>query len=137
MANVNSITIIGRLTKEPESRPVGSGVVCRLSVAVNAEWKDASGERKSDVTYFDVDVWGRSAEAAQQILRKGAMVYVRGEMRSRKDEQNRVWWSIRAENWQVLGEKQQQATERKEYSPRPKPNQPEHHTEYEDGELPF
>ena len=109
MANVNSLTIIGRLTKDPEIKSVGAGQVCRFAVAVGSVWKDAQGERKEETTYFDCDIWGKAAEAANSILHKASSVYVRGEMRSRKDDQGRIWWSVRVDNWQALDSKQSAA----------------------------
>ena len=105
--NLNSISIAGNLTADPELKTIGSGQLCKLRVATNEKWKDkASGEKKEKVTYFDVNVWGNHAGACGQYLSKGQPVYVQGSMECREDEKDgvkRKFWSIRADSVQFLG----------------------------------
>ena len=73
--------IIGNLGRDPELQYMQSGdAVCRLSVAVNKEWKDKNGEKKSKTNWYRVSVWGKQAESCNQYLSKGRQVMVIGEV---------------------------------------------------------
>lgn len=79
MSTKNLVIILGRLGADPELRHTKSGdAVCNLSVATDRYAKDAS-QKKTD--WHRVSVWGKSAEAAAQYLKKGSEVLVQGEIR--------------------------------------------------------
>ncbi|MCL2194035.1 MAG: single-stranded DNA-binding protein [Treponema sp.] len=106
MADLNRVTLIGRLTRDAELKSIASGTaVCKFSVAVNRSVK--SGEEwKEEVSYFDVVLWGRRGEAVHQYLTKGKMIGVDGELRQdrwQQDGQNRSRVEIVANNIQFLG----------------------------------
>ena len=78
--NINSVVLVGNLTRDPELRHTPSGTaVTTLRIAVNdrvkrgEEWQDAA-------YYFDVTVWGRDAENCAQYLAKGRPVGVQGKL---------------------------------------------------------
>lgn len=84
---MNSINVIGRLTKDPELRHLPSGTeVCNLRIAV-----DRAGMKGDDGAYgagfFDVDAFGKTAELMAQYLSKGRQVAISGELRWREWEQ--------------------------------------------------
>ena len=57
--NLNNVNIMGNLTRDPEIKCLPSGKeVCALSIANNRVFMK-NGEKVSEVSYFDVDVWGR------------------------------------------------------------------------------
>ena len=106
--NLNRITIAGNLTGKPELKTVGDQQVAKFSVAENRRWKNKAGEKQEETTYFDVDVWGKQAEHCAKYLDKGSGVYVEGRMACReyeKDGQKRKAWSIKADNVQFMGGK--------------------------------
>lgn len=76
--NINTITIEGNLTRDPEQRTISSGTtVTKFSIAVNREYK---GEKS--VSFFNVETWGKTAETCGQYLKKGShVVIVNGELR--------------------------------------------------------
>jgi single-strand DNA-binding protein len=82
MANFNKVIIAGNLTRDPELRytPKGTAVV-KLGMAINRTWKSESGENKEEVTFVDVDVWGRQAEVIGQYMRKGRPLLVEGRLK--------------------------------------------------------
>ncbi len=85
---MNSVILIGRLTKDPELRFVaGSGkAVANFSMAVNREF---SKEKKAD--FFRVVVWGKQAENVANYLKKGRLVAVRGSLQtSTYEDKNNV-----------------------------------------------
>ena len=105
--NINSVVLVGNLTKDPELRHTPSGTaVTTLRLAVNdrikkgEEWQDAA-------YYFDVTVWGRAAENCAQYLAKGRPVGVQGKLTWREwdaqDGSKRQSVEVTANNVQFLG----------------------------------
>lgn len=85
MASMNSVCLIGNLTRDPELRDAGSTKVCSLRLAVNERYKD--GETWSErPNYFDVTVFGGQAESTAQYLSKGRPVGIEGRLRWREWE---------------------------------------------------
>ena len=75
---MNSVQLIGRLTRDPEIRATTDGPVCALRIAV-----DRMG-RGSTVGYVDVSVWGKAGEACKAHLRQGWLVGVSGRLEYRE-----------------------------------------------------
>lgn len=97
---MNHITIMGRITKDPELKTTNSGTdVCNFTVAVDRFAK--KGEEKQ-TDFIDVTAWGKSGVFVNQYFSKGAGIVVEGRMESRKwvdkDGNNRVSWGVTAEN---------------------------------------
>lgn len=104
--NLNTISIAGHLTRDPELKDIGGQQVCKFSVAVNESFKGKDGTKKERPTYFDVDAWGGQAAPCAQYLKTGSGVYVEGKMDCRdyeKDGQKRKAWTVRAGTVQFLG----------------------------------
>lgn len=75
------MTLIGRLTRDPELRHTNGGTaVCSLRLAVNSRARDESGEWGDAAGFFDVTVFGRLAESAAEHLEKGRQVAVDGRL---------------------------------------------------------
>jgi single-strand DNA-binding protein len=111
MANLNRVLLIGNLTRDPETRYTPKGTaVTDIALAVNRQWKDDSGEKKEEVTFVDVTLWGRQAEIAQEYLRKGRPVFIEGRLQldswdDKQTGQKRSRLRVVAENIQMLGAK--------------------------------
>lgn len=106
MVDINSVTLIGRLTRDGELKYTNSGLaVLKFSLAVNRKKK--SGDQWIDeVSYFDIVLWGKQGEAIQKYLQKGKQVAVSGELhqnRWEQDGQNRSKVEVVASNVQLLG----------------------------------
>lgn len=88
MSNVNSATISGNLTRDPELRHTPSGyAVANLGVAVNRTRKDKdTQERIEETSFLDVTVWGGFGELCCRKLRKGDLVTVQGRLEQRSWE---------------------------------------------------
>lgn len=83
---VNKVIIVGHLGQDPEVRytPKGSAVT-GLSLATSESWRDKqSGETKENTEWHRVVLFGKLAEVAGEYLRKGAQVYIEGQLRTRK-----------------------------------------------------
>lgn len=97
MADLNRVSLLGRLGKDPEVRTTQSGEkVASFSIATGEQWKDKStGEKKERTEWHNVVVWGALAGVAERYLHKGARVHVEGAMRTRKwqDQSGNDRWS--------------------------------------------
>jgi single-strand DNA-binding protein len=79
--DINRVTIVGRLTRDPELQYLQSGTgVLRLGVAVNGRQKDAAGNWVDKPNFFDVKVFGAQAEMLNNHLAKGRRVGVDGRL---------------------------------------------------------
>lgn len=86
MADLNKVTIIGRLGKDAETRTFNNGGrVCNLAVATSEKWTDkASGERKEVTEWFNVAIFNEHIIKFAENLKKGARVYIEGQQQTRK-----------------------------------------------------
>ena len=77
-----SITVIGRLGRDPEMRYMPNGdPVTSFSIATDRVYNDKSGQKVKETTWFRVSVFGKSAETTNQYLSKGKLVLVEGRLR--------------------------------------------------------
>jgi len=82
MPNFNKVILAGNLSKDPECRYTPKGTaVAKISLAINRQWKDESGQQKDEVTFVDVDAFGRQAEVISQYLKKGRPILVEGRLK--------------------------------------------------------
>lgn len=105
---MNKIVIIGRLTRDPELKTTNAGTsVCNFSVAVDRTYRDKEGNRPTD--FFDISVFGATAEFVAKYFKKGSSIAVSGAMESRKfvdkDGNNRIAWSLHADEVNFCGSK--------------------------------
>ncbi|GAB4217972.1 MAG: single-stranded DNA-binding protein [Synechococcales cyanobacterium] len=108
--SLNSITLVGRAGRDPEVRYFESGkVVCNFSLAVDRRRK---GEDKPD--WFDLELWGRTAEVAGEYVRKGSLVGVQGSLsferwKDRSTGEDRQKPVIKVDRLELLGSRQSQS----------------------------
>jgi single-strand DNA-binding protein len=82
MANFNKVILAGNLTRDPELRYTPKGTaVAQFALAVNRSWKSESGETKEEVSFVDVEAWGRQGEVIAQYMRKGRPLLVEGRLK--------------------------------------------------------
>ena len=82
MANFNRVILAGNLTRDPELRYTPKGVaIAKITLAINRTWKSETGEQKEEVTFVDVDAFGRQAEVVGQYMKKGRPFLVEGRLK--------------------------------------------------------
>jgi single-strand DNA-binding protein len=82
MASFNKVILVGNLTRDPELRYTPKGTaVAKIGLAVNRVWTNDAGEKKEEVTFVDVEVWGRTAENVGQYMRKGRPILIEGRLK--------------------------------------------------------
>src|SRR5258708_19422400 len=134
MAKLNRVLLIGNLTRDPEVRYTPKGTaVADIGIAVNRVYSGEDGEKKEEVTFVDVTLWGRQAEVAQEYLKKGRQVFVEGRLQldtwdDKQTGQKRSRLRVVAENMQMLGTRghTQPAAPSPAASPRRTPTPPPH-----------
>ncbi len=79
---INKVTLIGRLTRDPEIRTLSNGVcVASFTLAVDRTFKNKDGEKEAD--FIPVVVWRKTAELCEKFLSKGSMTAVVGRIQTR------------------------------------------------------
>lgn len=83
---VNKVILVGNLGQDPEVRYMpNGGAVANLTLATSESWRDKQdGESREHTEWHRVVVFGKLAEIASEYLRKGAQVYIEGQLRTRK-----------------------------------------------------
>jgi single-strand DNA-binding protein len=109
MASFNKVILVGNLTRDPELRYTPKGTaIAKIGVAVNRVWTNEAGEKKEEVTFVDVDVFGRTAENVGQYMRKGRPILIEGRLRldqwdDKQTGQKKSRLGVVAETVQFLG----------------------------------
>ncbi len=86
---MNKTMLIGRLTSAPEiSKTTNDKSYVRVTLAVNRRFKNEKGEREAD--FISIIIWGKSAETLVSYAKKGSLISIEGEIRTRNytDKQN-------------------------------------------------
>ena len=109
MANFNKVLLLGNLTRDPELRVTPKGTsVCQFGLAVNRQFKDESGQSREEVTFVDLEAWGKQAETIAKFLTKGRPLFVEGRLKfdqwdDKASGQKRSKLKVVLENFQFLG----------------------------------
>lgn len=125
---MNSITIAGRLTSDPELRTTSNGTnVTRFTVAVN---KIVNGEKAAD--FFDCSAFGKTGDNIQRYFFKGSLIAITGEIHQDKftDKQGnkREKWGVNVQRFSFLQGKE---------NAQPGPAEPSEAADPEDDDFPF
>lgn len=109
MANLNNVTMLGRLVKDPEMRTTSTGKqVCRFTLAVDKRGKDAGAN------FFDCTAWEQRADFLGKYGKKGAQILVSGRLDQQvweKDNKKQSSISIIADDLQLLSSVQEKKTD--------------------------
>lgn len=115
MASLNKVFLIGNLTRDPELRYTAGGTaVADLNMAVNQRIVSRnSNERRDEVVFVGVTVWGKQAEACGEYLFKGSSLFVEGRLQldqwEGKDGQKKNRLRVVAQRVQFIGKPRGQA----------------------------
>jgi len=106
----NKVVLVGNLTRDVEIRYSQSGsAIGNVGIATSRKWKSQTGEQKDEVMFIDLTFFGRTAEIANQYLRKGSKVLVDGRLVfqqwTAQDGSKRSKHAITVENLQMLDSK--------------------------------
>lgn len=82
--DLNKVMLIGRLTRDPETRSTPQGAtVTTFSVATGFTWKDEAGNKQEKTEFHNVVAWRKLADICAQYLKKGSQLYCEGRLQTR------------------------------------------------------
>lgn len=153
MASLNKVLLIGNITRDIEIKYTPKGTaIADICLAVNRNYTTDNGEKREEVTFIDVTLWGRTAEIVGEYCKKGRPLFVEGRLQldtwdDKQTGQKRSKLKVVGDNIQLLGggeqrddsrsDKQEQQTTRKQQPPpnRKQPVDPDIDTAEDD--IPF
>jgi single-strand DNA-binding protein len=87
MNSVNTVVLLGHLTRTPRLRNTSSGkAVCDFGLALNGRWLDLNGDSKQETTFIDVTAWNQQAEVITEYCQKGRPIVVEGRLEQERWE---------------------------------------------------
>ena len=109
----NKIILVGNLTRDVEVRYTASNLaIGNTGIATNKKFKNQMGEEKDEVMFLDITFFGRTAEVANQYLKKGSKVLVDGRLKldqwTDKSGQKRSKHSLVVESMKMLGGREEE-----------------------------
>ena len=107
----NTVIMVGNLTRDIELQYTqGGAAIAKSAIATSYKYKTQNGEQKEEVCFLDFTIFGRTAEVANQYLKKGSKVLLEGrlvfEQWTAQDGSNRSKHSLRVENMKMLDTQQ-------------------------------
>jgi single-strand DNA-binding protein len=82
MPNLNMVQLMGNLTRDPEVKYTPKGTaVAGFGMAINRVWSNEGGQKMEEVTFVDVEFWGKQAEILSEYTKKGHPLYVQGRLK--------------------------------------------------------
>ena len=118
----NKIILVGNLTRDVEIRYGKSGVtISNVGIATNRKFKSQDGEQKSEVMFIDLTFFGRTAEIANQYLKKGSKILVEGRLVLQQwtgqDGSKKSKHTVTVDNLQMLGGRNEENNSQSSYQP--------------------
>ena len=113
MSNFNKVYLMGNLTRDPEVRHTTKGTcVTKIAMAVNRKFKTEAGEAREEVTFVDVEAFGKLAEVIGQHCKKGRPLFVEGRLKldqwdDKTTGQKRSALKVVLEAFQFIGGRQE------------------------------
>lgn len=122
MPCINNCSFVGVAVRDPELRYTPSNTaICTISMALNSSWKDASGEKREEVAFIDLDAWGKLGEIVNQYLRKGEKFAVTAKVRQEtwqdKEGNKRSKIKFTIQDFMLLGDKRGQQNDSQQQPP--------------------
>ena len=135
----NKVIMVGNLTRDIELRYLPSGsAIAKSAVATSYKYKSSTGEQKDEVCFLDFNIFGRSAEVANQYLKKGSKVLLEGrlvfEQWTAQDGSTRSRHSLRVDTMKMLDAKgdSMNVGDNQGYNPQGSYSQPAQHTQFDE-----
>lgn len=107
----NQVIMVGNLTRDIELKYLPTGAaIAKSAIATSYKYKSATGEQKEEICFLDFNMFGKSAEIANQYLKKGSKVLLTGrlifEQWTAQDGSNRSKHALRVDEMKMLDSKQ-------------------------------
>ena len=112
MANLNKVMLIGNLTRDPEIKYTPKGTaIAAFGLAVNRKYSTETGEKREEVTFIDLEAYGRVAEIIGEYCKKGRPIFIEGRLKldtwdDKQSGQKRSKTKVVVETMQLLGSRE-------------------------------
>jgi single-strand DNA-binding protein len=109
MSSFNKVILLGNLTRTPELRTLPKGTsICQFGLAVNRSFKTEAGENREEVTFVDLEAWGKTAEIIAKHLAKGRAAMFEGRLKldtweDKKTGEKRSKLKVVVESFRFIG----------------------------------
>jgi len=119
MANFNKVIIAGNLTRDVELKHTPKGTaVAKLGIAINRSWTGDDGQKREDVTFVDVDAFGKQAETLAKYIKKGRSILIEGRLKldqwdDKQTGQKKSRLGVLLESFSFLDSKQGEAQQQR------------------------
>ena len=116
--NVNKVILVGRLGKDPETNDAGRTTVTKFSVATTEYFKgkEKNADWEERTEWHNVVIWGANGEKADEVLRKGDLVYIEGKLKTDswedKSGNKRYSTNVVASTWIAMGDSNEKGSGR-------------------------
>jgi single-strand DNA-binding protein len=110
MPSLNKVFLMGNLTRDPELRVTPKGTpICQFGLAINRQFKLESGESREEVTFVDIEAWGKQGETIAKYCVKGRPLFVEGRLKfdqweDKNTKEKRSKMRVVLEQFQFLGD---------------------------------
>lgn len=81
MSGFNKVILMGNLTRDPESREVGSTSVTEIGIAVSRKYRTKDGDDREEVCFVDCEAWGKTGDTIGRFFSKGKPILVEGRLK--------------------------------------------------------
>ena len=82
MPNLNKVMLMGNLTRDPEIKYTPKGTaIANFGLAVNRNYTTEGGEKREEVTFIDLEAFGRTAEVIGEYFKKGRPIFIEGRLK--------------------------------------------------------
>jgi single-strand DNA-binding protein len=82
MPNLNKVMLMGNLTRDPEIKYTPKGTaIANFGIAVNRNYSTEGGEKREEVTFIDLEAFGRTAEIIGEYFKKGRPIFIEGRLK--------------------------------------------------------
>ncbi len=121
-SSLNKVFLMGNLTRDPELKYTATGkALVSFGIAVSRSWTDDLGQKKEDVCFVDVGMFGKRAEIINEYFGKGSPIFIEGRLRFRQwetpDGQKRNALSVNATDFQFIGQTKKGGKKKEETTP--------------------
>ncbi len=112
MPNLNKVMLMGNLTRDPEIKYTPKGMaIANFGIAVNRVWSNEAGEKQEEVTFIDIEMFGRKAEVVGEYFKKGKPIYVEGRLKldswdDKTSGQKKTKLKVVGETFEFLGSRE-------------------------------
>lgn len=114
MADLNQVSLIGRLTRDPVLKMTSGGMaIATFGLATSHKYKDQTGALREESTFVDITCWGKLADTVAKYLKKGRQVFIGGRLKfesweDKQTGQKRSKLSVTASDAQFLDSKKEE-----------------------------